>query len=98
YLGDLGLAKVIQGNNKATVAGTKIYIAPEVWKDNKMDFGSDLYAVGICIYELITGKHPFAAKSQNEMIQRMKNEQPGNLPDYVPTELKELILSLLNVV
>ncbi|KAA6383749.1 MAG: putative serine/threonine-protein kinase Nek4 [Streblomastix strix] len=97
-LGDFGLAKELIEKYYATVAGTKFYMAPEVWLMQKMYFSSDIFAVGVCIFELITGQHPFAADSEQKMINKIKNGESSNLPEYVPTELQEIINKMLNSV
>ncbi|KAA6362206.1 MAG: hypothetical protein EZS28_042267 [Streblomastix strix] len=97
-LGDFGLAKDISVEGFATVAGTLNYQAAEVWLTGKMYFSSDLFAVGVCIYELITGQHPFAASSNNEIIEKIKIGDFKALPYWVPVELKEIIIAMLNPV
>ncbi|KAA6373142.1 MAG: putative serine/threonine-protein kinase Nek4 [Streblomastix strix] len=95
---DFGLVKELTEKYYATVAGTKFYMAPEVWLMKKMYFSSDIFAVGICIFELITGQHPFAATSEQEMINKIKNGDSSKLPEYVPIEMRNLLLKMLNSV
>ncbi|KAA6377320.1 MAG: putative Serine/threonine-protein kinase Nek6 [Streblomastix strix] len=97
-LGDFGLAKELTEKYYATVAGTKFYMAPEVWLMKKMYFSSDIFAVGICIFELITGQHPFAAESEQEMINKIKNGETSKLPEYIPVEFKNILMKMLNSV
>ncbi|KAA6372044.1 MAG: putative protein kinase domain protein, partial [Streblomastix strix] len=61
-LGDFGLAKDISVEGFVAVAGTLNYQAAEVWTMKRMTLSSDVFAVGVCIYELITGENPFAAQ------------------------------------
>ncbi|KAA6364850.1 MAG: putative CAMK family protein kinase, partial [Streblomastix strix] len=58
-LGDFGLAKEISSRDYATMAGTKVYMAAEVWLYKKTDYASDIFSVGIVAAELVTGKHPY---------------------------------------
>ncbi|KAA6382261.1 MAG: putative NEK protein kinase [Streblomastix strix] len=97
-LGDFGLAKDITQDGFAAVAGTLNYQAAEVWTMRRMTFSSDVFAVGVCIYELITGQHPFAAQSQQEMIEKIKKGQFKALPSWVPIELQKVITAMLNPV
>ncbi|KAA6382649.1 MAG: putative NEK protein kinase [Streblomastix strix] len=97
-LGDFGLAKDISVEGFAAVAGTLNYQAAEVWTMRRMTFSSDLFAVGVCIYELITGENPFAAQSQQEMIEKIKKGDFKALPSWVPIELRQLIAAMLNPV
>ncbi|KAA6403324.1 MAG: putative Serine/threonine protein kinase [Streblomastix strix] len=97
-LGDFGLAKDISVEGFATVAGTKKYQAAEVWLTGKMTLSSDVFAVGVCIYELITGQYPFSASSDQEMIEKIKNGDYEPLPFGVFNELNEKITAMLNPV
>jgi len=74
---DFGLARPIaQGINSTcinTFVGTPQYAAPEQFQLGKIDHRADLYAMGIILYEMVTGHHPFAG---------MK-EQCGDLEEYL---------------
>ncbi|KAA6390787.1 MAG: putative serine/threonine-protein kinase Nek6 [Streblomastix strix] len=75
-LGDFGLSKQLLDNDYyAKVEGTKFYIAPEIYLDRKMYFESDIYALGIVLFELITGTHPFYAGNEQETIENITKVQ-----------------------
>ncbi|KAA6399287.1 MAG: putative Serine/threonine-protein kinase Nek3, partial [Streblomastix strix] len=97
-LGDFGLAKDISVESFAAVAGTLNYQAAEVWTMRKMNLSSDVFAVGVCIYELITGENPFSAQSQQEMIEKIQKGDINPFPQWVPIELKYIITAMLNPV
>ncbi len=70
-LTDFGLAKVVDANLDASVhlhtaanavLGTPDYMAPEQWKGGAIDPRTDLYAVGVLLFEMLCGRAPFAAK------------------------------------
>lgn len=63
-----------------------------------MDFCSDIFALGVVIFELITGKHPFLAESAEAMIERIRNDDSEKLPDWVPAELKKLVNAMISSV
>ncbi len=46
--------------------GTPAYVAPEVWKYSHADFRSDIYALGICLFRLLTGEAPFFSKERDD--------------------------------
>jgi tRNA A-37 threonylcarbamoyl transferase component Bud32 len=67
------------------VLGTPYYMSPEQAKGNKdMDHRSDLYSVGVILYECITGQLPFAAETFNELLFRIVLESPPPAETYVP--------------
>ncbi|KAA6371556.1 MAG: putative MAP kinase kinase family domain protein, partial [Streblomastix strix] len=94
-LGDFGLAKEISSQDYATMAGTKVYMAAEVWQSKKTDYASDIFSVGIVAAELVTGKHPYESGTEQGTIERIKKGQASELPEFVPPEMKELITSML---
>jgi len=70
---DFGLAKLAQGgDHEATMVGTVIgtpkYISPEQGMGNVADIRSDIYSLGIVLYEMATGKIPFEGESAMSMI------------------------------
>ncbi|KAA6395874.1 MAG: putative Serine/threonine-protein kinase Nek3 [Streblomastix strix] len=97
-LGDFGLAKDISVEGFAAVAGTLNYQAAEVWTMKRMTLSSDVFAVGVCIYEVITGQYPYPAQSQQEMIEKIQKGDFKPLPSWVPIELKDIITAMLNPV
>ncbi|KAA6401195.1 MAG: putative CAMK family protein kinase [Streblomastix strix] len=97
-LGDFGLSKELQDKDYyAKAEGTKVYMAAEVFAMKKMDFCSDIFALGVVIFELITGKHPFLAESAEAMIERIRNDDSEKLPDWVPAELKKLVNAMIRL-
>ena len=66
-LSDFGLLmKDSEKTDEVVTVGTGPYIAPEIWKNNNYSKASDVYAVGILVYELVTKK--FAFKGQNDNV------------------------------
>jgi tetratricopeptide (TPR) repeat protein len=58
------------------LAGTLQYIAPEVLEGESPGRESDLYAVGVMLYEFITGHHPFRASTVREMVAHVMGSEP----------------------
>ena len=66
---DFGLAAAAdQLNGPEAKSGTPAYMAPEQLKGSEVTAKSDLYALGLVLYELFTGKKPYEAKSIGELI------------------------------
>ena len=68
------------------VLGTPYYMSPEQAKGSRaVDPRSDLYAVGVILYECITGQVPFSAETFNELIFRIVLESPPPVESFVPS-------------
>lgn len=76
---DFGLAKVSDASAvtmAGVLMGTAAYISPEQARGDATDARSDLYSLGIMLYEMISGQLPFAAESTAALIFKHINEQP----------------------
>jgi len=71
-LGDFGLAAWLLENNewRYTVCGTPNYIAPEILGKKGHGYKVDIWCVGIIIYTLLLGKHPFES---SDLVKTYKN-------------------------
>jgi hypothetical protein len=71
-LSDFGLAKVVEASVKLTETGagigTPAYIAPELGKGEPADERSDIYSLGIMLYEMLTGRVPFEAETPMAVV------------------------------
>ncbi|MBT8496120.1 MAG: serine/threonine protein kinase [Deltaproteobacteria bacterium] len=100
---DFGLAKSLTGDGvesmvltrTGAVMGTPIYASPEMLSSKRVGPATDLYALGIILYELSTGALPFSATTVDEMIVAHTSKPPAPLPPTVPRGLRELIFQLL---
>jgi len=86
---------------KGTIFGTIEYLAPEAaFGMDLIDARADLYALGVMFYEMLTGKHPFDAKTEAELFakQRLKAPPPfrERAPQVaVPAAVEEIVMKLL---
>lgn len=100
-LGDFGIALVL-GNTRLTmpgdITGTTTYMAPEQVSGDDVDARTDLYALGVLLYELVTGRPPFVGDDPNTIMYQHVNAEPESPVDHnasVPARLERLIMKLL---
>ena len=102
-LADFGIAAMTVGENTAqtrvgTVIGTPHYMAPEQAMGEKTDARSDLWAVGVVLYQLLSGRRPFEADSMVTLVYRIAKEDPqpvGELRKDVPAALRRIVARCL---
>jgi hypothetical protein len=99
---DFGVARLAENVSSMTAAGmvlgTPAYMAPEQLLSETADARSDLYAVGVVLYECLTGVRPFDAPSPFMLIARLLKEEPEppvSRNSEIPPALDALILRLL---
>jgi len=100
---DFGIAKAVGGDHKldqfetldGTVFGTPRYMSPEQAQGKPIDHRSDLYAVGIVLYELLVGEPPFVDRDAVVVMAKHIREQPPPLRRAAP--LRSLPASLQRV-
>jgi serine/threonine protein kinase len=95
---DFGFARYFDSDIMIqTMCGSPIYMAPEIMKHKKYNNKSDLWSVGIIMYEMLTGHPPFRAKNILELLRKIKT-QKLELPKNIKLSKKgtDLLLNLLN--
>eukprot|EP00238_Polyblepharides_amylifera_P003042 CAMPEP_0196587694 /NCGR_PEP_ID=MMETSP1081-20130531/58313_1 /TAXON_ID=36882 /ORGANISM="Pyramimonas amylifera, Strain CCMP720" /LENGTH=222 /DNA_ID=CAMNT_0041909945 /DNA_START=130 /DNA_END=795 /DNA_ORIENTATION=+ len=92
-LADFGFAKLI-GSKTHSICGTPEYIAPEVISNKGHGLEVDWWALGILIYEMLTGKTPFQDQDRNSLYKQIIEEEVV-YPHHVGTIAKDLISKLL---
>lgn len=94
---DLGLAKLLEGQSmtqEGTSLGTPSYMSPEQALGEKVDARSDVYSLGILLYELAVGQLPFPIKSLTEAI-RYHTQEPPPPPRSLRADLPEILERLI---
>ncbi|MBV8762640.1 MAG: serine/threonine protein kinase [Deltaproteobacteria bacterium] len=99
---DFGMAKLLRMDRMTQTAsgafvGTPMYVAPEQARGLTIDHRADIYTLGGVLFEMLTGRPPFVAKSAFEVIS-MHMTEPAPRPGayvQVPAELDELVESML---
>ncbi|HEY8143785.1 MAG TPA: protein kinase [Kofleriaceae bacterium] len=98
---DFGLAKSLIDEGLTTVTqsdaimGTPSYIPPEAVTKMQFDARSDLYSLGVILYEVLVGRLPFDATTVQAMLRQHAYDMPKPLPETVPPPVVELLFRLL---
>jgi serine/threonine protein kinase/tetratricopeptide (TPR) repeat protein len=109
---DFGLAKIVgpseerdsalstmPGDTMAgLVLGTLHYMSPEQLRGLEVDRRSDVFSFGVVLYEMITGRLPFASTSKTDMVYRITQVQPESLTRFnydVPADLERIVRKCL---
>jgi serine/threonine-protein kinase len=93
---DFGTAKILQFgtvNQTAHVMGTPSYMSPEQVKGKVVDGRSDIFSLGVLLYEMVTGEKPFPGQNITTVIYKIVNEEP-----VAPRQLDPSIHSGLNAI
>jgi predicted ATPase/tRNA A-37 threonylcarbamoyl transferase component Bud32 len=94
---DFGLAKLAGQTNltrAGTVVGTVAYMSPEQARGEEVDQRSDIWSLGVVLYEMLTGQLPFKSENEGGMIYSILNREArpiAGLRQGVPTELQRII-------
>jgi len=97
-LGDFGIARVLNNTkeNAKTVVGTPYYLSPEIVENRPYSFKSDIWSLGVLLYELCTLKPPFDASSLHFLALKIVRGVFPPIPSHYSRELKSLVATLLN--
>ena len=94
-LGDFGLARAIStSTSTGALIGTVAYLSPELVLGRQADARSDIYSVGIMLYEMITGRQPFDGEVPIQVAYQHVNSSVGAPSELVPGlagEIDELV-------
>jgi serine/threonine protein kinase len=96
-LGDFGLAKRVNSasietlNNTQVLNGTLAYMAPELFRQSEVDTRIDIYAFGVMLYELVTGRLPFNSPIPSDLVLMHTQGEPERVSDLRPDAPPALI-------
>jgi serine/threonine protein kinase len=97
-LADFGLAKPVKGDRRLTstgvILGTPDYMAPEQAQRADVDSRADIYALGVVLFEMLTGQHPFTGETPISVIIKHISEpipHPSEVNSDVPPQLDAIV-------
>lgn len=82
YLGDFGIAQLAATNNPTATIGTPSYMAPEQFEDKPLTIQTDIYQLGVILFQMVTGTTPFAATTHAALIHKILQQAPPSVHDY----------------
>jgi Tol biopolymer transport system component len=77
------------------VSGTLAYLPPEILSGEQPDVRSDIWSLGVLLYEMACGTHPFRGRTGFELTSAILREAPRPMPTHVPPGLRAIILHCL---
>jgi eukaryotic-like serine/threonine-protein kinase len=97
---DFGVAQMTDGTVSGRPFGTPAYMAPEQAAGERVDGRADVYALGVVLFEMVTGRHPFPAANDHEYLLRHADDPPPRPSKVVPAariprQLESIILRCL---
>ena len=91
-IGDLGVAKELnQASFANTIIGTPYYLSPEMCEDKPYNQKSDVWALGVILYELCTFRHPFDAGNHAALILKIMNTNPDPILACYSANLQKVV-------
>jgi len=83
---DFGIARTSEFDitENLTLVGTPSYMSPEQLKKGKVDYRSDIFSIGVVLYEMITGQKPFSGENIAIVIKKILTEDPPNITSIMP--------------
>ncbi|MGH8752366.1 MAG: serine/threonine protein kinase, partial [Burkholderiales bacterium] len=94
---DFGIARITDSSKTKTgmVLGTPSYMSPEQLAGKKIDGRSDLFSLGVSLYQLACGKLPFEGDSMAQLMFKIANEPPTDILS-INSDLPECLVAIIN--
>jgi len=99
-IGDFGISKILTSTlQKAkTMIGTPLYLSPEILQNEAYSFKSDIWALGVILYEMCALKMPFDSGNMIALSNLIMKGIYNPIPEKYSKEMNDLVKSLLNIV
>ena len=102
---DFGIAKLVAGDggiaktSTGELIGTPAYLSPEQARGRNVDYRTDIYSLGVMMFEMLTGRIPFMAESAMDIVLMhvsVAPQRPSELLPSIPPLLEQLLLQMLD--
>lgn len=96
-LGDFGLSRLLPSTKAMldTQIGTPYYLSPEVCKGDEYNMKTDIWSLGIVLYEMCALKHPFLGRTARDVMQNIINSRTPTIPKYYDLDLQKIVKMML---
>ena len=94
---DFGLAKLLPKEDitkPRAILGTVPYMSPEQTAGKLVDYRTDIWSLGVVMYRMLTGKHPFRGRNVSEMIRSIATDEPKAIRELRPDVPESLELCI----
>ncbi|MDJ0754871.1 MAG: protein kinase [Ardenticatenaceae bacterium] len=92
FLADFGMARFTQLTISGMIIGSPHYMSPEQSKGMRLDRRSDVYQLGVVLYEMLTGRIPFDGESIDSVLYQHVHEPPTPMRELIPELPQEIDL------
>ena len=98
-LGDFGIARVLKHTVDVTksMVGTPYYLSPEIIEGRPYSFKSDIWSLGVMLYEMCALKPPFEGMNMHFLAMHIVRGKYQPIPNHFSRELKELVNQMLTI-
>lgn len=98
FICDFGLSKFISNNYddniKQSIVGSPLFMSPEIYNNMEYDLKSDLWSLGLVLFEMLSGYNYLHSKNINELIKKIKNKNVPHI-NNISYDCTDLLLKLL---
>lgn len=96
-IGDFGISKMLGSKTavKEETIGTPYYLSPEICQNGLYSFASDIWALGVIVFQLASLRVPFEAQNVATLVKKITSGSKPQMPQACSSELRQLISSLL---
>jgi NIMA (never in mitosis gene a)-related kinase len=96
-LGDMNVSKVTRNNFATTQVGTPLYLSPQIWLGKTYDYKTDIWSLGVLLYEMCTLNYPFMGLNMNQLKQAVTRGKFAPLPGYLNPDFTKLVAAMLQM-